>query len=65
MEQDTEQKRGVGRPPDDEPRSYARVVADCPPALKDRIKNDIARNGGSITSIIIEGLEMALKARGM
>ena len=61
----SEQKRGVGRPPDDEPKSYARLVADCPPALKERIKNYIARHGGSITSLIIDGLEMVLKSRGM
>jgi hypothetical protein len=58
-------KRGVGRPPDEVPKAYARIVADCPPALKERTKNYIARYGGSITSLVIEGLEMALKSRGM
>jgi len=63
MEQ--EQKRRVGRPPDGKPKSYTRLIADCPPALKERVKNYIARHGGSITSLIIDGLEMVLSARGM
>jgi len=60
-----ETKRGVGRPPDEKPKSYARLVADCPPELRERIKNYSTRHRCSITSLIIDGLEMVLKSRGM